>query len=140
MATNIPLSQQFPSDSEQCICGRARNVVHCPTCGYATVRATPRRNHDVLQKDGSFRTVKAYACRKCGMFFNDDDWQLRCQAPPPRGHAKREELRAKRPDEVLSPQEIQAAQQAEVKYDTSMPEAKRLDALNELIARIRKNQ
>jgi len=138
MATNVPLSQQFPSIEEQCQCGRARRFVHCPSCGSAQIRATPRRNHEVLQKDGSFRLVKAFTCRKCGLFFNDDDWQLRCQAPAPRGHQKREELRDKRPDEVLTQEAIASAQQANINYDTSMPESKRLDALNDLIARLRR--
>jgi DNA-directed RNA polymerase subunit RPC12/RpoP len=124
-----------------CLCGRNAAIVHCPRCGYATVRAVPSKNFDAVRPDGSTVTLRVYVCRKCSTYFNDDDWQLRCQAPPPRGLAKREEMRHKKPEEVLTPEAIRAAQEAQAKqrYDTSMPEEDRIAALNRMIQSIRRN-
>ena len=89
--------------------------------------------------DGSERLVRAYACRKCGDYFDDVERELHCRALPPRRGRKPDALRDKAPDEVLTPEAIEAIQQAApaVNYDPNAPEADRLAALRKLMGGIK---
>jgi hypothetical protein len=68
--------------NELCLCGRAAFKIHCPQCGCATVYGLASRADVVTRPNGTTVTLRVYRCRKCTHLFNDDEWQLHCQAPP----------------------------------------------------------
>ncbi len=82
-------------------------------------------------------TVHTYACRKCSLHFSDDDWQLRCVAPAPRGRQASDEQRDKRPHEVLAPEAIEAlsaAPQVSIDVQNATSSEERVNALRKMIA------
>ena len=67
-----------------CQCGRPLNRVHCSYCGCATVYGLSSRSERRTRSDGTSVTLRVFRCRKCTAVFNDDDWQLHCNAPAQR--------------------------------------------------------
>jgi hypothetical protein len=70
------------SRPDLCQCGRYAYKIHCPSCGSAVVLCYATRFNYAVH-DGKDVKLRVFRCRKCGNQFNDDDWQLRCQAPSP---------------------------------------------------------
>lgn len=71
------------NDITLCVCGRDTRKPHCPHCGSAQVLASARKHDYVTRDNGDTVELRVFRCRVCGDVFNDDDWQLRCVAPPP---------------------------------------------------------
>jgi hypothetical protein len=59
----------------ECQCGRDKNKLHCPFCGYAGIAGQAKLTREV---DGI--TIYSYRCRKCARVF-DDLSKERCVAP-----------------------------------------------------------
>ena len=73
---------------DDCTCGRKWGDLHCPHCGYATVRGVPSRTSEATLPNGELIENFVYCCRKCAQFF-DTVARLNCTAPEPRrGRAK----------------------------------------------------
>ena len=97
-----------------CICTRDTSQLHCPHCGYATVRALPSRKHDATWPDGTQHENNVFCCRKCGRYFDDITRLFHCEAPAPRLGRKADALRAKRVTEVLTPDAIASAAESNI--------------------------
>jgi hypothetical protein len=59
----------------ECQCGRDKDKLHCPNCGYAGIAGQAKLTRVV---DGV--TIYSYRCRKCARVF-DDLSKARCVAP-----------------------------------------------------------
>ena len=74
----------MPDEISNCFqCGR-ENRPHCPDCGSYRCYALARRTDTVSRADGQLAHLRVYRCLHCARIYNEDDWQLRCQAAPER--------------------------------------------------------
>lgn len=88
-----------------CQCGRELGPrAHCPVCGTTKCYPLLRKMDTVTRPDGKKVDLRVWRCTRCSHRFNDDDWQLRCQAPPERfGRQKRKPPVAVDPSTVEKP-------------------------------------
>lgn len=126
-------------DVSQCLCGRNVNKAHCPHCGSAMVYGLSTRTDSVTRADGSRVTLRVWRCRMCQAIFNEDDWKLRCSAPPPRNGRRSVNTRDKKPSEVLVPEVVDALKGSTVdvipadRDYNDLSQAARMARMNELL-------
>lgn len=80
---NMALTDPKVINEAECICGRIARKAHCSNCGTYDVYARGPRN-DIVKMDpvdGTKHRVTTFRCRRCGVFFDSDDWQINCKAP-----------------------------------------------------------
>ena len=77
---NMPTSEQV---APKCFCGRNANRPHCSRCGSVMLYAYTHLG-TAIRAGGKPEQIQVYRCRSCGNRFNQDDWQLHCDAPAPR--------------------------------------------------------
>lgn len=65
----------------RCHCGRDAEKIHCPLCGSTKRYGYAKRKDTVTREDGSHVILRVFRCEACSHIYNDDDWQLRCNAP-----------------------------------------------------------
>ena len=95
-----------------------------------------RKQDSVTRPDGTEVTLRVFRCRKCGQLFNDDDWQLRCQAPPPRGTIAAHLDKPRKAEEIFPADVIERLDQAGAEIDVAnAPD--RIEAIAEMLRRMR---
>ena len=73
-----------PMEHQTCFqCGRPAQP-HCPQCGSLRKYAFANKHDTATRPDGSIARLRVYRCLTCANTYNDDEWQLRCQAPAQR--------------------------------------------------------
>src|SRR5215469_10443091 len=93
----MPTTEQV---TQTCLCGRNASRAHCPACGSLDLYAYVHLG-TVIRAGGKPEQIQVYRCRSCGERFNDDDWQLHCDAPAPREF----HLPARDPIQVNTPEQ-----------------------------------
>jgi hypothetical protein len=74
----------YVMDTQLCYhCSRPA-VPHCPQCGSLRKYGFANRSDRVTRPDNTIVHLRVYRCLTCASTYNDDDWQLRCQAPAQR--------------------------------------------------------
>lgn len=92
--------------SDVCVCGRLTIKIHCPECGCQTIYGTAQKALVSDPTTGVQRTLRVFKCRRCSLYFNEDDWKLRCHAPDYRRSAPHYKARAEHNFTDKSPEEI----------------------------------
>jgi hypothetical protein len=68
-------------DTERCVCGGFRVVVHCPKCGSTQCYGNRRASPEALLPGDSLPTrVRAFRCKLCSHLFSEVDSVNACKA------------------------------------------------------------
>ena len=69
------------NDSDKCICGTYKCVVHCPACGSTQCYGSKRNNVEALLPGGLGKyPARAFRCKLCQNLFSEADCLTACNA------------------------------------------------------------
>src|SRR5512144_2022808 len=66
-----------------CSCGRLKAKIHCPECGGYVIYKTQKTVTRIINvRTGETQEFPIIVCRRCGLRFDDWEWQNNCHATP----------------------------------------------------------